>query len=288
MIFQNLNALRHFEATARHLNLRRAAQELEVTQGAISQQIKRLEDTLQVKLFTRHPTGLALTDIGARMHPPVKEALDRIQETIDNLKPLSTRVSLATTPTIATRWLAPRLARLAQAQPGIDLHIITGQRKPAFDRDGVDMVIGLGPLPADTATHAERLAPVRLVAVTGPSLIARAPVLPRASFFAQYPLIEGPDRTWQAWFAREAPGMDYSAINLTQTALAIDAAEDGQGIALVPDMLVRDGLARGQLVKLREDPVMDGHGVYLLRPAKAFDNEAQRAVADWIRSELRP
>ena len=187
---------------------------------------------------------------------------------------------------MATRWLAPRLACFAEAHPEIALQIVTGQRDPDYDRDGIDMEIRLRPGSADASVRADRIAPTRLVAVTGPALIARAPVLPRAPFFAQYPLIEDQTHPWRTWFQREAPGLDYSTISIPQTALAIDAAEDGYGIALVADVLVRDAIARGQLVKLREDPEDISHGVYLLRPAQAPENPAQRAVIDWITSEL--
>lgn len=284
MSFQNLNTLRHFDAAARHLNLRAAAQELQVTQGAVSQQIKFLEEILQVSLFTRHPRGMALTEAGERLHRPVSDGLSMIFDGIAKLKSFSDRIVLSIPPSLAARWLAPRLARSAQDHDDLDLQILPSARVPRFGRDGVDMAICLGPAPVDPSLQATLLAPIRMVAVTGPSLMARAPVLARPSFFAQYPLIEDQTHPWQSWFAREAPGTAFDRLEFTQTALALEAAEEGHGIALVPDVLVGDALKRGHLVKLREDPAEEGHGVYLLQPAKAPDRRAAQAVVDWIRA----
>jgi len=284
MSFQNLNSLRHFDAAARHLNLRLAAEELSVTQGAISQQIKLLESVLQAQLFTRHPRGLTLTEAGTRLHQPVREALGLVSDAIAKLQSFSDRVLLSLPPSFAAKWLVPRLARFAEAHPNIDLQIITSGQSPGGLGGDLDLALWQGSAPSDTTHHVERLAPLQLVAVSGPSLIARAPVLPRASFFAQYPLIEDAQRPWQSWFAAEAPDMEFRQISFSQTALAIDAAEAGQGIALVPEILVRDALARGHLVKLREEPAVDAHGLYLLRPANAPHSHAKQVVIDWIRS----
>ena len=284
MGFHNLNSLRHFDAAARHLNLRLAAEELSVTQGAISQQIKLLEQTFQVKLFLRHPRGLSLTEAGARLHQPVREALALVSSAIAKLQSYSDRVLLSLPPSFAAKWLVPRLARFAEIHPNVDLQIITSGQDPEHLGDTLDLALWQGTAPADGKHRVEQLAPLRMVAVSGPSLIARAPVLPRASFFAQYPLIEDAQRPWRAWFAAEAPDLDFQQISVSQTALAIDAAEAGQGIALVPDLLVRDALDRGRLVKLREEPADSTQGLYLLHPAHSPDSHAKQVVIDWIRS----
>ena len=288
MSFQNLNALRHFEAAARHQNLRLAAEELQVTQGAVSQQIKILEDVLQVKLFARHPRGLRLTAAGVRLQAPVAQALALIHTSIAKLQSFSDRITLSLPPSLAVKWLAPRLPGLAEAEPGIELRIVTSEKIVDLARDSVDLAIWQGLPPEEAGIIVEKLAPIRLVAVTGPSLIARAPVLPRASFFAQYPLIEDAHRPWQAWFDREAPGTELQRILFNQTALAIDAAEAGQGIALVPDVLVRDAVNRKQLIRLREEPPDETRGIFLIRPSRTPATRAETRVADWIRAGFRP
>ena len=284
MSFQNLNALRHFEAAARHLNLRLAAEELHVTQGAVSQQIRVLEDVLQTRLFTRHPRGLSLTEAGHRLHEPVAQALGLISSSIAELHSFSDRVTLSLPPSLAAKWLVPRLPGFAEAHPNVELQIVASERITDFARDNVDLAIRQGPAPQESAVTVEKLAHIRLVAVTGPSLVARAPVLARASFFAQYPLIEDGHRPWQAWFAREAPETPWKRLSFNQTALAIDAAEAGQGIALVPDVLVNDALEKRRLVRLREEPPDETRGLYLVRPAKTPETRSHRAVADWIRA----
>ena len=274
----SLNNLRAFDATARHKTLGAAAKELQVTSGAISQQISQLEGYLEVKLFRRHRRGLQLTSAGERLLPPVSQAMTLISESIANLKSLSERISIASTPSLATRWLAPRILGLAESNPEIELQVTATQDPLTVD---ADFILHLGAPPEMSGKTVDLLAPLPLVAVAGPALIARAPVIARESFFAQYRLIEDASRPWAKWLSQT--GTQFQSLELTQTALALDAAEAGQGIALAPAIMAQDAITAGRLVKLKEFPPEPGFGLYFIRPATAPASMARRSVENWIR-----
>jgi LysR family glycine cleavage system transcriptional activator len=277
----SLNTLRAFDAAARHKTLGAAARELQVTTGAVSQQINQLESTLEAKLFERHRRGLRLTEAGLRLHRPIEQAMELIQQGIDSLKSCSTQISIALSPSLAAKWLIPGLSEIAEANPEIDLQIITAQ---APDQSDAEFILHLGAAPSTTGRKVDLLCETPLVAVAGPTLIARAPVIARESFFAQYILIEDASRPWAKWLSES--GTTFQSHQVAQTALALDAAEAGTGIALVPAIMAKDALAAGRLVKLKEFPPEAGHGLYLIRPANTPASKARRIVEDWIRSAV--
>lgn len=202
---------------------------------------------------------------------------------IAELKSFSDRISLQIAPSLAGRWLAPRLPHFADAHPDIELEIRTA-REPSTPPEA-DFLLRLGrpvPLPGFVA---DCLAPQRTVAVTGPGLIARAPVIARAAFFAQYPLIEEPSQRWRTWFGQHGPDTAYETVEVGQTALALDRAEAGEGIALVPEILARDALAAQRLVLLKDMGEEPG-GLILYSAADAPRSKARQTVADWIRAEI--
>lgn len=281
----NLNIFRVFDAAARQLSFTQAAKELNVTPAAVSQQIKILEDFLQVKLFERQRRGLTLTAAGHHLHRPVRAALASLFETIDQLKANSGRITLAASPSITARWLAPRLSGFAEAHPDIALQFRTSAKDLPPPAE-VDFMLHMGDAPEHPGFRAERLAPIRMLAVAGPSLIARPPVIARAQFFAQYRLIEDSGRPWQTWFAKNGPELPHDSLMVMQTALAIDMAEAGEGIALVPDLLVQDAIRKRRLVVVKD--LTDGpeRHVFLLHAAQNPASKAREVVADWIRDAL--
>ncbi|MGI3186038.1 LysR substrate-binding domain-containing protein [Nioella aestuarii] len=205
--------------------------------------------------------------------------MELIHQGIANLKSISERISLAITPSLASRWLVSRLTTLAEAHPEIGLQILTAQHPEKSD---ADFVLHLGPAPSEAGREVELISPAPRIAVTGPALVARAPVIARESFFAQYTLIEDASRPWASWL--DQSGTSFQSHQVAQTALALDAAEAGEGIALVPVILAQDAIAAGRLVKLKEFPPEPGHGLYLIRPAHTPASKARRIVEDWIRS----
>lgn len=207
--------------------------------------------------------------------------MELIHQGIADLKSLSERISLAVTPSLASRWLVPRLSALAEAHPEIDLQILTAQHPEESD---AEFILHLGPTPSEAGRTVEMIAPAPRIAVTGPALVARAPVIARESFFAQYTLIEDASRPWANWLNQS--GTPFQSHQVAQTALALDAAEAGDGIALVPAIMAKDALGAGRLVKLKEFPPEPGQGLYLIRPANTPASKARRIVEDWIRSAI--
>ncbi|CAM8832728.1 LysR family transcriptional regulator [Burkholderia pseudomallei] len=167
-----LNALRAFEVSARHLNFRAAADEIGVTQGAVAQQVRHLEDALGVALFERLPRGLALTADGFAYFADVRRALNLIGDATDRLAKRRANVTISTTPSFASRWLIPRLASFGDEHPGVDLRVIADSQFATFQGDGVDLAIRYGKPPFGKGLVTRLLFPVDIYAVCSPALLA--------------------------------------------------------------------------------------------------------------------
>lgn len=284
----NLNALRMFDAAARHLNFRRAAEELHLTQGAVAQQVRRLEADLGLRLFHRQARGLALTEVGRSYHAPVRRALAVIDEATRKLRPKrpeSRRIALSVTPSFAAKWLVPRLARFARAHPEIELDTLASEGLADFRSDGIDLAIRQGRPPFEAGLHCELLAPLALCAVCGPGLAEGAPPPQDLADFAGQPLIQDSHAFWDRLFEAAGLAPRRPMLRFNQTALAMDAAANGQGIALAPRLLLEDDLAKCRLVVLWQDRSHDQNGYYLVHPAEQPPNPARDAVLAWVLSE---
>ena len=177
-----LNAIRAFEASARHLSFTRAAEELAVTQAAVSQQVRRLEDWLQVKLFRRLEGRLELTQAGHVYVNPLTRALDQIADATARIRPGARHglLSISTTPPFAGKWLVPRLARFMAANPEVEVRVATSNRLVDFDQEGVDLAVRLGP-GGWPGLEAEKLFDEEVFPVCGPALMAGPHPLDRAA-----------------------------------------------------------------------------------------------------------
>src|SRR5258707_6302587 len=203
-----LNALRAFEATARHLSVKNAADELCVTPGAVSQLLKSLELHLGVTLFRRVNRGIFHTSAGQDYLPPVRNAFRQIADATRRIAaPADTgMLTVSVTPSFAAAWLVPRLQGFQDVHPGIDLQVTTGKALVDFARDGVDVAVrhGLGRYPG---LHSERVFAVELVPVAAPALIARLGTPSAPSELTRWPLVHDADRKdWHLWF--QAQGID--------------------------------------------------------------------------------
>ena len=170
----SLNAVRAFEASARHLNFRLAAEELGVTQGAVAQHVRGLEDSLGLKLFLRLPRTLALTDQGRAYAGTIRRAFELIVEGTAALRPQPVRLSISVTPTFASKWLLPRLPGFAALHPELSLGIVATDRISGFQPEGIDIAVRYGPAPADPQLEADLLFREELVGVCSPLLLAGA------------------------------------------------------------------------------------------------------------------
>jgi DNA-binding transcriptional LysR family regulator len=285
-----LNALRAFEAAARLGSFAAAAAELNVTPGAISQQVRGLEDWLGRPLFERRPRALRLTGAGRGYLPSLSEAFDRIDAaTRELLRPAPRRtITLATPPAFATGWLLPRLARFHAGHPEFEVHLSSTTRRIEPDTEGVDAVIrhGRGGYGDLACWH---LFGDRLMAVCGPGYPAAAGRA-RQEGPAAYRRLEALDAAddWPDWLAaHDLPvTADDSRLSFGDSRLAIEAAVNGLGVALADVSLVEPLLAEGRLVApFPLPPWRRGTAWYLVHAARRREEPAMAALFAWLMQE---
>src|SRR5258708_6121128 len=245
-----LTALKTFEAAARTESCTRAAEELCVTQGAVSHQVKALEATLGLKLFTRERQRLVLTEAGREYLAVVRDALDRIAVGTERLVQRQTSgiLTVSTSPDFAAKWLVHRLGRFSETHPGIDLRVSATTHRVDFAREDVDIAVrhGDGHWPG---LHVTRLCAEQLFAVCSPALSSD---LDQPGDVLKLPLLHLDDRTaWSAWLeAARVSGVDaIHGPSLHRASMLIDAAVDGHGIALARTTLAAWDLINKRLVR---------------------------------------
>jgi len=247
-----LNTLRVFEAAARHESFTRAAEELSVTQGAVSHQVKELESQLGLKLFLRERQRLVITKAGRDYLAVIRDALDRIAIGTERLLQRQTTgaLTVSTSPDFAAKWLVHRLGRFSEAHPEIDLLISATMHHVDFAREDVDLAVrhGDGNWPG---LDAARLCAEELFPVCSPALLARRQTLSGPQDILKFSLLHIGDRSaWSRWL--ESVGVGDVEISqgpvLNRDSMAIDAAVDGQGIALARTTLASWDLLHGRLV----------------------------------------
>lgn len=281
-----LNALRAFDAAGRCLNFRMAADEIGVTQGAVAQQVRLLEDHLGLKLFERLPKGLAFTDAGRRYHARVAESFASLRAATQDLRPGPERVLISVTPTFAAKWLIPNLPGFSEAHPDIDLCILSTEKLSRFHGDGIDLAIRQGLPPFGAAIDAVLLFRQEIIAVAAPG-ITPVPVEPQD--LADLPKLHDAHDRWGAYLrmlgVRDASGR---GLQLNQTALAMDAAIAGQGVALVSRFLAAHDIAAGRLVQVLPQALEGGKAFHLLSQRKPGASGAVGVVRDWLLSLAVP
>ncbi|MEJ8836383.1 LysR substrate-binding domain-containing protein [Ramlibacter sp. AN1133] len=284
-----------FEAAARHGSLTRAAQELALTQGAVSRQLAQLEEFLGVKLFRRARHGIALTPAGEDYARKVSVRLDAIERDALDLmgrQGQGESVTLAAVPTFATRWLIPRLARLAREQPDLNVHIAARTRPFLFSDNEFDGAIYAGTpqqLEQWAGTQATLLLQEEVGPVCSPALLkGRLPATPRA--LANLPLLQQSTRpdAWRDWFDAqgvEAPkamaGPRYELFSMQ-----VAAATCGMGVALLPTLLIQAELAAKTLVPACDKGAVTRRGYYLVQPEQP-ERAAMASFKAWLLNEVR-
>jgi LysR family glycine cleavage system transcriptional activator len=287
----SLQALACFDAAARHESYTRAAQELALTQSAVSRQIGALEDFLGLALFRRTRHGVALTPAGAdyaRQIAPRLQALER--DTLDAMSHQGSAgtVALAAVPTFATRWLLPRLPALAAQHPELVVHIETRTRPFLFAETEFDAALYSG-TPEQVAnwagTRATALIEEEVVPVCAPALLGPRKRRQPADL-AGLPLLQQSTRpeAWRQWFeamgvsaASALSGPRYELYSMTAA-----AAAHGLGLALVPRLLIEPELARGELVVACPRPLKSGRTYWLVTPERGEPRPALAAFAAWL------
>ena len=287
----SLNALHAFEATARLENMSRAAVELHVTHGAVSRQIRALEAELGVSLFGRQGRGLTLTPAGLRLRDATAAAFGQLRDVCGELRHGAAQAPLVLgcPGSLLARWVIPRLDRLAQELPGLELHLSVSADTPATDLPGMDAALLLAEPPWPAAWQVHVLAPERI----GPVLSPRHPrfaSLCKASTSAlrKEALLHTTSRpqAWPAWARAERidlPGLHYGQ-GFEHLYYLLEAAVAGLGVAIAPQQLVAADLAAGRLVApwgFRKTPAVWA----LCTPRRASDPRIQ-ALVPWLQAEL--
>lgn len=280
-----LNSLKAFEASGRHLNFRLAAEELGVTQGAVAQQVRALENLLNIKLFERHARGLSLTNEGRRYLPPLRRAFDMIAEATENLAPKDAVVTISSTPSFATRWLVPRLGAFSHEHPDIRIRLDASNTLANFQNDGIDIAIRQGKPPFGPGLLADALFDSEVIAVCHPDLSKGANAICSPADLRHHVLLEDTHGNWPVFMEAalgNVPVDDARTMNFSQTSLAIDAAIARQGVALTNRALVEDDLVENRLCQPFSFSLVTDEGYYVVAPREPRNPVLVSIVRDWL------
>ncbi|MBP1316474.1 UNVERIFIED_ORG: LysR family transcriptional regulator of beta-lactamase [Herbaspirillum seropedicae] len=277
-----LNALRAFEVSARHLSFTRAAEELSVTQTAVSMQVKNLEQRLGVTLFRRLPRGLALTDEGLALLPVVAQSFGRIADVLAQFEDGRRRevLTVGVVGTFAVGWLMPRLREFQQQHPFVDLRLLTNNNRVDLAGEGLDYAIRFGD-GAWHGTEAERLFEAPLAPMCAPEIAAR---LRTPSDLAAETLLRSyRSDEWRRWFAAAAAPCPPLRGFVFDSSLALaEAAAQEAGVALLPVMMFERELRQGRLVCPFEQRIVLG-AYWLTRLKSRPQTAAMAAFRTWLK-----
>lgn len=254
-----LNSLRAFECTARYLSFSKAAQHLNVTPGAISQQVKQLEDFLNIRLFDRQNRTIALTRAGLIFYPQLSEGFKYLSNAVETLRIHDEDEPLTVTapPSFVSKWLIPRLCDFNQKHPDINVRIDSSTRLVDFDQESIDLGIRFN-MESDPILDSTFLMSLNAVAVCSPGLIVSENKCLELSALKNYTLLHFDDSQfaqdwpdWAMWLAtagiqdiNPTKGMYFSQLDML-----MEAAIEGQGIALITDVVADKDLKKGTLIK---------------------------------------
>lgn len=308
--FPSLNALRTFEAAARHLSFSMAAEELNVTQAAVSRQIKILEDDYGAALFNRLTRAVELTDAGARLFPQIREAFHQLELASSQVwgNKGSGVVTVSVLPTFSVKWLMPRLLDFSELYPEIEVHLVNTIAPVNFERSEVDLAIRVGAaMPQDSDLSQvgidllmvrgseplvyQELLPDEMIAVASPAYLARYGPITSVYDLERVDLIHMATRQnawpdylsalgWQAPPPQDGPSYGHFFLSL-------QAAIEGRGIALVPEILAEPDVRSGLLVQTLPHKVPSAGCYYLIGRKSAWKQKKTKIFRDWIMSNVQ-
>ncbi|CAO3451751.1 Transcriptional regulator, LysR family [Azospirillum argentinense] len=284
-----LNALRAFESAARHLSFTKAAEELHVTQAAVSHQIKGLEEWLGMPLFRRMNRALILTETGQSYLPPVRDALDTLSHATERLFRMdgSGALTISTMPSFAAKWLVMRLGRFQARHPELEVRLHTTPQLVDFTQQDVDIGIrfGAGNWPG---LRCERLMTEDIYPVCSPSLLDGPRPLCCPEDLRHHTLLHDDYFiTWGTWGeAAGIAGLDHArGPRFDDSALLLQVAAEGGGVALARGVLVADDVAAGRLVRLFDIHLPGNYAYYVVAPPHYFSRPKVKAFRDWLFEE---
>jgi LysR family glycine cleavage system transcriptional activator len=285
-----LNSLPCFEAAARLLNFSKAAEELSVTPGAISRAIKNLEDQLNIQLFERETRSVRLTAVGEPYARAVREALDQLAAAtaLATTRRSNSMLNVSTSDGFAGRWLVPRLYRFHRDHGDIDVRVATTGKLTNFFGDGIDIAIryGSGNYPGLTS---ELLMHEEVFPVCSPKLLKGAHPLRKPEDLKHHTLIRDTyPIDWAAWLASaKVRGVNPNrGLTFDSYTFAVEAAVQGEGVALGRTMLVAADLAAGRLVRPFNHTLQAAASFYVVYPPDAIRQRKVKVFRDWLFAEI--
>ena len=291
-----LNALRAFEAAGRHLSFTKAAAELNVTPAAISHQVKALEEQLDVPLFRRLTRALRLTDAGQTALPALSQGFDKLGQGVEQMRAhcASGVLSISVSPSFGAMWLVPRLERFRSRHPDIEIRIDGTDRRVDLARDDADVALRYGPGSYE-GVRVDWLFGQVNTPVCSPALLSGEHPLRRPDDLRHHTLLhvdwKDAEASWRMWLlAAGLHDIDPTrGPRFTMENMAVQAALDGHGVALIGDILVADDLAAGRLVR-PFDPSLSTpltFSFYLLSAKDGAEQPKVAAFRDWLLEEAR-
>lgn len=291
----HFNALRAFEAAARHASVSGAAKELSVTHSAISHQLKQLELQLDTKLFQRTNRGLKITPAGEALLPVLTESFDRISATLAHVRENDQQevVQVTSTPSFAAKWLVPRLSDWYSNADASRIHLLPSLDLLDLQRENIDFAIRCGNPPWRGFEH-ELLMPIHLVPVCSPEYAASKQLLKRPEDALQHDLIHadvgdnGLGEEWCDWLRAcgvECP-KNLPGLSVKDPALAMQAAADGLGLAIGYLELIDRDLHSGRLLAASEQLVRHDFSYHLVYHPTAKENASLQLFRDWLIDQL--
>lgn len=284
----NLAALRAFEAASRHQNFSRAAEEIHVTHGAISHQVRALEEELGLQLFVRYGKKIAITEEGQRFAEVIRDSLQQIALVVDALKGAKQQNRLAITalPSFAARWLSPRLGRFIEQYPDLEVSLQSSNHLTDFMRESVDIGIrfGFGNYPG---LQCEHLMDDAYYPVVSPRFNhGDLPKTPQD--MVRCSLLRCAMEPWEPWF--RLANLDNleptGGLVFQDSSMLVRAAVDGQGIALARHAIVQSDVASGHLIRLFDIALPCPSSYYLVYPVAALEKPQVKAFRRWLLDEI--
>ena len=282
-----LSALRPFEAAARLESFSRAAEELHLTHGAISRQVRGLEDHVGTQLFSRHGKRVALTAAGRAFAERVRTALEEIAQAAEAVSSSrrDKRLTVSVLPSFASRWLMPRLIRFMDRHPEIEVSVLATTALANFAADDVDIAIRFGKGPYPPYVH-EAFLEDEWFPVASPKV--KAPKHPADLLHMR--LIREDRDFWDDWLCAAGVKLDKPLAggpSFNDATYSIQAAQRGEGIALARRSIVGDDLRNGTLRRLFDVSVKPGERYWFVSPRELADLPKVKAFRRWIKEELK-
>ncbi len=289
-----LNALRVFEAAARHLSFTRAADELAVTPAAVGQHIRALEDLLGVVLFKRTARALQLTPEASRALPALREGFLRFEDAVKSMQAAqnSNVLTISVTASFASKWLVPRLDNFMRGKPDMQVRVLTTDKLADFTQENIDLAVryGGGDYPEVVS---EKLMDESLLAVAAPALaktLKKPQDLASATLIHDDSLLDDPDASsWEMWLqaAKVEAGNAASGLRFNMSGLAIEAAIAGKGVALAKAHLAAADIAAGRLQPLfgKDGGRAASFAYWMVAPEPQWRQKKVKAFVEWLKSE---